>query len=134
MQGMSPFALPIFPPMHSTKTSSCSLMNFCALFPGMKTVMGLPFFTSWILAHLRIAELGCFASICTFSSTIPFAWLPPSKGSALTLSFNARLMYHLLCQRELFLLVLSFFPAIKPFALFPIASRIPAFFLNVTIV
>jgi hypothetical protein len=73
---------------------------------GTKAAIFLPFFTSWTRAHLRIAELGCLASIplqwnkCTvsrsskkkvldknngvsayiFSRTMPLAWDDPAKG------------------------------------------------------
>lgn len=74
---------------------------------GTKAAIFFPFFTSWTRAHLRIAELGCLASmplykvqavscqlsivprrkqaqvvyrIYIFSRTIPFAWDEPAKG------------------------------------------------------
>ena len=47
---------------------------------GTKAAIFLPFLISWAPTHLRIAELGCFASIPIFSRTIPLAWEDPAKG------------------------------------------------------
>merc|ERR1711998_765490 len=47
---------------------------------GTKAVIFLPFLISCTRTDLRIAELGCLASIPTFSSTMPLAWEEPPKG------------------------------------------------------
>ena len=51
--------------------------------PGAKAVNLLPVRIKEILTALRIPELGCLASIPTFSITIPFAWVDPRRGSCL---------------------------------------------------
>src|SRR5919202_2084665 len=71
--GMSPIAPPIEPPIPPIITSSCSSTKLRAPSLGRKAVTDLPFFISCTLTHLRTAELGCFDSMPTFSSTIPLA-------------------------------------------------------------
>src|SRR3990167_107757 len=96
--GMSPFDLPIAPPMHSMMTSSCSSIIFIAPSLGQNEVTCLPFFISWTRTHFLIAEFGCFASICTFSSTMPLAWDEPFNGSDFSFRFKILLMYFLECH------------------------------------
>src|SRR3989338_7180393 len=118
--GMSPFDLPMAPPMHSTRTSSCSSISFVAPSPGQNAVICFPFFMSWMRTHFLIAEFGCFASSCTFSRTMPFAWDAPPSGSDFFLRLLTLLTYHLFCHLAQCLLSLSFFPAFIPFDLLPI--------------
>jgi hypothetical protein len=40
----------------------------------------LPFLMSCTRTHLRMAELGCFASMPSFSRTMPLACEQPAKG------------------------------------------------------
>src|SRR5438876_107718 len=70
---MSPYERPMRPPIPSTRTSSCSSMKLIAPSPTAKAVICRPFLMSWTFTHFRNAEFGCFASIATFSRTIPFA-------------------------------------------------------------
>merc|ERR1712136_487824 len=49
---------------------------------GTNAVIFLPFLMSCTRTHFLIAELGCFASTPTFSSTIPLACEAPPKGLA----------------------------------------------------
>src|SRR3989344_8493266 len=67
-----------------------------------------------------MAELGCFASTWDFSRTIAFACGAPSSGSDFFFRFSMRLMYHLFCQRAVFLRCFNLFPAFNPRAFFPI--------------
>ena len=55
-----------------------------------KAVIWRPFLMSWTLTHLRMAELGCFASMPTFSRTMPRPWGAPSSGSDFSLRWRSR--------------------------------------------
>src|SRR3989344_4427608 len=118
--GMSPFDLPIAPPMHSMMTSSCSSIIFTAPSPGQNEVTCLPFFINWTRTHFLMAEFGCFASICTFSSTIPLACEAPSRGSDFALRLSVLLMYFLECHLPKDLLPIIFLPAFMPLVFFAI--------------
>src|SRR3989339_215316 len=118
--GISPFARPIFPPMHSMMTSSCSSMSFVAPSPGQNALTCLPFFVSWTRTHFLIAELGCFASSWIFSNTRPFACDDPSSGSDLSLRRRVLLIYGRCSHFDLALLLLSLFAANMPQLLLPI--------------
>jgi len=101
--GISPFAFPRRP-KPEIRTSSFSSTKFrqpsfcgCRMvslkvqkreiqktaLTGTKAVTFFPFLISCTRTHLRMAELGCFASTPTFSSTIPFAWEEPPVGEVL---------------------------------------------------
>ena len=73
-------------------TSSCSSMKLMAPSPTAKAVIWRPFLMSWTLTHFLMAELGCLASIPTFSRTIPRAWADPSSGSDFSLSLGIGLL------------------------------------------
>src|ERR671925_720142 len=90
--GMSPIAPPIAPPIPPIITSSCSSTKLSAPSFGRKAVTDLPFFISCTLTHLRTAELGCFDSIPTFSSTMPLACGAPSSGFAFLSSMSILLL------------------------------------------
>merc|ERR550525_1612097 len=77
--GISPFALPRRP-KPEIKTSSFSSTKFKQPSLGTKAAIFLPFLMSWTRQHFRMAELGCFASIPIFSTTMPLAWEVPPKG------------------------------------------------------
>src|SRR3989338_2003438 len=108
--GMSPFEPPIAPPMHSMITSSCSSIIFVAPSLGQNAVTCLPFFISCTLTHFLMPELGCFASSCTFSRTMPFACDAPSNGSERSYRRKVLLIYGLECHLLLFLLCFNFLP------------------------
>src|SRR3989338_1573780 len=118
--GMSPFDLPIAPPMHSTVTVSCSSISFVAPSPGQKAVTWRLFLINCILTHFLIALLGCLASSCTFSRTMPSACDAPSKGSDLAFSLLTLLTNHLLAHLLLCLLCFSLLPAFNPRLFFAI--------------
>jgi hypothetical protein len=50
---------------------------------GTKAVTFFPFLINCTRTHFRMAELGCFASTPTFSSTMPFACEEPPVGEVL---------------------------------------------------
>merc|ERR1711918_205301 len=77
--GMSPLAWPERP-NPATSTSSFASRKVQPPSRGTKAVIFLPFLMSWTRTDLRIAELGCLASMPTFSSTMPFACEEPPKG------------------------------------------------------
>src|SRR2546428_3283285 len=87
--GTSTYDRHMRPPIPSTKTSSCSSMKLIAPSPTAKAVTCRPFLMSWTFTHLRSADFGCFASIATFSRTIPFACGEPRAGP-ISLSAAAR--------------------------------------------
>src|SRR3989338_1293521 len=117
--------------MPATMTSSCSLINVIALLPGQNAVTCLLFFVSWTRTAFRMAEFGCFASSCLFSSTMPRAIGAPSIGSTFSFSLRARLTYHLLCHLCAALLCFSFLPVNRPRLFLPIrtseGSALPSF-------
>lgn len=80
--GISPTLCPDRP-NPETRTSSLSSMKVRQPSAGTKAVIFFPFLISWTRAHFRIAELGCLASIPSFSTTIPLACEHPPKGSDL---------------------------------------------------
>src|SRR3989338_6171614 len=118
--GMSPLDFPFAPPMHSTRTSSCSSISLIAPSPGAKAVICLPFFTNCTLTHFLKAELGCFASNCTFSRTMPLPCEAPPRGSDFSFRRFALRTYTLSYHLLMCLLAFSFFPAFKPRGFFPI--------------
>merc|ERR1719409_1949027 len=77
--GMSPLAWPERP-KPATRTSSFSSRKLRQPSRGTKAVIFFPFLISCTRTDLRIAELGCLASIPTFSRTMPFACEEPPKG------------------------------------------------------
>merc|ERR1719199_274785 len=77
--GMSPTACPRRP-KPEISTSSFSSMKLRQPSRGTKAAIFLPFLMSCTRQHFRMAELGCFASIPIFSTTIPFACEEPPKG------------------------------------------------------
>merc|ERR1719162_1774604 len=77
--GISPTACPRRP-KPEMRTSSFSSMKFKQPSIGQNAAIFLPFLISWTRQHFRMAELGCFASIPIFSTTIPFACDEPPKG------------------------------------------------------
>merc|ERR1719221_948940 len=77
--GISPTACPRRPDPEIS-TSSFSSMKFRQPSRGTKAAIFLPFLMSWTRQHLRMAELGCFASMPIFSTTMPLAWEVPPKG------------------------------------------------------
>merc|ERR1712023_146633 len=77
--GISPLAWPDRP-NPETRTSSFSSTKLRQPSRGTKAVTFLPFLISCTRTDLRMAELGCLASMPTFSSTIPLAWEEPPKG------------------------------------------------------
>lgn len=62
---------------------------------GTNAVTFLPFLISCTRTHLRMAELGCFASTPTFSRTMPFACDDPPVGEVLKTLPRARFLYDL---------------------------------------
>merc|ERR1719150_2594995 len=80
--GISPTLCPLRP-KPDTKTSSLSSMKVKQPSAGTNAVIFFPFLMSCTRAHLRMAEFGCFASIPSFSTTIPLAWDEPWNGSDL---------------------------------------------------
>merc|ERR1719277_1256860 len=77
--GMSPTAWPRRP-KPAIRTSSFSSMKFKQPSLGTKAAIFLPFLINCTRQHLRMALLGCLASIPIFSTTIPLAWDEPPKG------------------------------------------------------
>merc|ERR1740124_2133482 len=77
--GISPTAWP-YRPKPEIKTSSFSSMKFKQPSRGTKAAIFLPFLMSCTRQHFRMAELGCFASMPIFSTTMPLAWDEPPKG------------------------------------------------------
>ena len=67
-------------------------MKFIAPSPGAKAVNLLPFFINEILTAFLIPELGCLASIPTFSTTMPYLVLNLQGGHAY-LDFSIRFLY-----------------------------------------
>merc|ERR1719198_1717600 len=76
---MSPTAWPRRP-NPAINTSSFSSIKFKHPSRGTKAAIFLPFLMSCTRQHLRMAELGCLASMPIFSTTIPFACDEPAKG------------------------------------------------------
>merc|ERR1711924_255682 len=77
--GISPLAWPDRP-NPDTSTSSFSSTKLRQPSRGTKAVTFLPFLISSTRTDLRIAELGCLASMPTFSSTMALACDEPPKG------------------------------------------------------
>merc|ERR1719217_1349761 len=77
--GISPTAWPRRP-NPEIKTSSFSSMKVKQPSFGTKAAIFLPFLINCTRQHLRIAELGCLASIPIFSTTMPFACEDPANG------------------------------------------------------
>merc|ERR1719453_2505995 len=92
---MSPLAWPERP-KPATSTSSFSSRKLRQPSRGTKAVIFLPFLISCTRPDLRIAELGCLASIPTFSSTMPLACEEPPKG--LHLIAVPKFLFLSLCQ------------------------------------
>jgi len=80
--GISPLALPRRP-KPEMRTSSFSSTKLRQPSLGTKAVTFFPFLMSCTRTHLRMAELGCFASTPTFSRTMPFACEDPPVGDVL---------------------------------------------------
>ena len=136
--GMSPLDLPFLPNPSSVTMSFMSILLIAPSY-GTKALIFFPFFISWTLTALRMAEFGCFAStslksvserrssfsdvptyfiiILTyiFSKTMPFACGATPIMSCLYFVPSRRFRYtgsHLLLA---FLLCLSFFAQKSPF-------------------
>mmetsp|Transcript_1761 Transcript_1761/g.5783 ORF Transcript_1761/g.5783 Transcript_1761/m.5783 type:complete len:269 (+) Transcript_1761:270-1076(+) len=77
--GMSPTACPLRP-NPAISTSSFSSMKLRQPSLGTKAAIFLPFLMSWARTHLRMALLGCLASMPIFSRTMPLQCEDPPKG------------------------------------------------------
>src|SRR5690348_12107909 len=108
-------------PMPSTCTSSCSSTKLSAPSRGRNAVTVLPFFISCTRTHFLTAEFGCFASIPTFSKTIPRACGAPPNGLAFLSRPRFLLLYVPIDHRCFFLLSFRTLPENRPsgdFAIF----------------
>merc|ERR1719387_2406833 len=88
--GISPTACPRRP-KPEMRTSSFSSIKFKQPSIGQNAAIFLPFLISCTRTHFRMAELGCFASMPIFSTTMPLACDEPPKG--LHLYFVPRLAF-----------------------------------------
>merc|ERR1719330_2236739 len=113
--GMSPTACPRRP-KPAISTSSFSSMKLRQPSRGTKAAIFLPFLMSCTRTHLRMAELGCLASMPIFSSTMPLACDAPPKGLAyceMLCDLAYSLFAHFWSRRWF----LSLRPARRPFGL-----------------
>merc|ERR1719454_629370 len=92
---------------------------------GTKAAIFLPFLISWARTHLRMAELGCLASMRIFSSTMPLQCDEPPKGLHLNCVPRFAFLYALFAHLFLTRVVRSLRAALMPRG-FPEPMALPA--------